>query len=275
MTIIVHTPGQKIKSSDETANLAGLADGSNDLQSNSLSYFRRKANGSFVISGLTLPSSSANLSITISLGEAVVNGKYVQPITTIFTVTASKDQYIDLKDDGTYAALAALSVTTGAAAPALTLNSDGSNAFRVGKIVAGASTITSTLQTGVDSLFNAILSKSPLNLISSIFAQSVQSQTNSGTAGGTISYINLGGIKLMWGTTAAQTSSAAGVNYTITPPSGFFSSIQSVTPAAANMVSLANQFIDVSSFSTSSIGMYFCSPSGAASTGASFIVIGT
>ena len=52
----------------------------------------------------------------------------------------------------------------------------------------------------------------------------VSSQTNAGTAGGTMYYINLGGIKLLWGTTNAL-ANVSGVNsYGLTFPSGFFSS---------------------------------------------------
>lgn len=178
MTLITHAPGQKIKSADETANQGGLADGSNDLTSNSLAYFRRKAVTNYVISGLILPPSSANLLITISLGEAIVNGKYVAPITTIITCTASKDQYVDLKDDGTIVATAGLSVANNAASPAITVNTDGSNAMRIGKLIASGSAVVQSLQGafnsapvapntlnwfGFDSLGNAVFNASPTN----------------------------------------------------------------------------------------------------------------
>jgi len=53
-------------------------------------------------------------------------------------------------------------------------------------------------------------------------SNSVQSQANTGTAGGTMYYINLGGIKLCWGSTAALGTS----NFTITLPTGFFTTMQ-------------------------------------------------
>lgn len=46
-------------------------------------------------------------------------------------------------------------------------------------------------------------------LLSTIFSGQVQSQANAGTAGGTIYYVNLGGIKLAWGMTGSLTASGA------------------------------------------------------------------
>src|SRR5260221_6061972 len=52
----------------------------------------------FVLSGLTI-GTSGSLSSTIAAGVAYVNGKKVSPASTPHTFTASKDTYIDLKDD--------------------------------------------------------------------------------------------------------------------------------------------------------------------------------
>ena len=55
----------------------------------------------------------------------------------------------------------------------------------------------------------------------------VASIANAGTAGGTMYYINLGGIKLLWGTTSSLTAPAnSSSNYTITYPTSFFTTIQ-------------------------------------------------
>jgi len=59
-------------------------------------------------------------------------------------------------------------------------------------------------------------------LLSTIFSGQLQSQTNAGTAGGTMHYINLGGIKLLLLTGGSvATGSSGGVTF----PTSFFSSI--------------------------------------------------
>lgn len=100
----------------------------------------------FAASGFVM-ATSASLLGTIPAGTAYINTKKV--VTTQFTkaFTASKDTYIDLKDDGTFAyvevANNALSGMT------LTLNSDGTNALRLAKVVTSATTIAQVLQNGV------------------------------------------------------------------------------------------------------------------------------
>jgi hypothetical protein len=69
-------------------------------------------------------------------------------------------------------------------------------------------------------------------LLSTIFSGQVTSFTNTGTGGGTFYYVNIGGIKLLWGifgnvSLPGSTGSTAGA--TLTLPSGFFSSIQAIT----------------------------------------------
>lgn len=100
----------------------------------------------------------------------------------------------------------------------------------------------------------------------------VQSQTNAGTAGGTMYYINLGGIKLCWGLTATQ---AQGSSYTITLPTSFFSTIQSIVVNAFVQTVTANQFISVNAASNSSITLNFVSTTGTGTTQSYFLVIGT
>jgi hypothetical protein len=112
-------------------------------------------------------------------------------------------------------------------------------------------------------------------LLSTIFSGQVLSQANAGTAGGTMYYINLGGIKLLWMISANQASSNPGTVYTVILPT-FFSTVQAMVASAVNVTGQANQFIDQTG--TPSIGtnnFYFCSPSGAATTAMSLIVIGT
>lgn len=62
-------------------------------------------------------------------------------------------------------------------------------------------------------------------LLSTIFGSQVTSYTNTGSGGGTGYYINLGGIKLCWGTSGAYTSTT-NTNYTVSLPSSFFTTIQ-------------------------------------------------
>jgi hypothetical protein len=65
----------------------------------------------------------------------------------------------------------------------------------------------------------------------------VLSQTNVGSAGGTIYYANLGGIKMAWGNTGSLTASGASPAvsaYTITWPTSFFTTVQSATLSFAS-----------------------------------------
>lgn len=160
MALISFSPNTKAKSAEMNSNLNGLADGSNDALNNSLNYFRSKGCASFIIgSGLTIPT-SASLASTTSTGEAVVNGKYVAPNATLHTYTASKDTYVDLKDDGTFAYV---EVANGAASGmTLSTNTDGSPALRLAKVVTSGTAITSVTNTGFDALGNIFYNLNPM-----------------------------------------------------------------------------------------------------------------
>lgn len=70
----------------------------------------------------------------------------------------------------------------------------------------------------------------------------VQTQTNAGTAGGTINYVNEGGIKRAWGVTASYSVAGnANTNATITLPTSFFSSITGVSIAVGELTVDARQ----------------------------------
>lgn len=58
----------------------------------------------------------------------------------------------------------------------------------------------------------------------------VLTQTNAGNVGGTMNYIDLGGIKILWMKTNSIAISASTVysGYTIIPPTGFFTSTPKV-----------------------------------------------
>lgn len=58
------------------------------------------------------------------------------------------------------------------------------------------------------------------------FQGNVTTLANTGTAGGTMYYINLGGIKMLWGTSGAVSLTATqGTSYSVVMPTGFFSTI--------------------------------------------------
>lgn len=66
------------------------------------------------------------------------------------------------------------------------------------------------------------------SLLSTIFSGQVQTQANAGSAGGNMWWINLGGIKLLWGQTGSMSYSGTGAQFTITFPT-FFNTLQSYT----------------------------------------------
>lgn len=73
-------------------------------------------------------------------------------------------------------------------------------------------------------------------------AFTVQSQANSGNAGGTIYYINQGGIKRAWGVTGAY--SVAGnstLGMTLVFPAGFFTTITGCSLSLTNLTSDGRQ----------------------------------
>lgn len=153
MALVTFSPFTKIVSATMNSNLNGLADGTNDTTANSLQTLRKLTLFNHVNSGCTIPT-SANLSSTIASGIAHINGKYVVANTTVKTFTASKDTYVDLKDDGTYAYVeVANGATTGMT---LTLNSDGSDALRIAKVVTSGTAVTSVTKTNLDPLGNQI-----------------------------------------------------------------------------------------------------------------------
>lgn len=113
-------------------------------------------------------------------------------------------------------------------------------------------------------------------LLSTIFSGQISTQANAGTAGGTFSYVNLGGIKLLWITGASVASSAAGPAYTFTLPVGFFSTITAAVTTAQNATVTNNQYIPITGApSTVTISIAAYSPSGAATIAASMFVVGT
>lgn len=108
--------------------------------------------------------------------------------------------------------------------------------------------------------------------LSSGFTGGVASQANAGSAGGTMYYINLGGIKMLWAISAA--GKATGSAYDFTLPA-FFTTVQSVTATAYVPVSVATQYANVSAASTSTVSAYIIASTGSGTAQISLFVIGT
>lgn len=105
----------------------------------------------------------------------------------------------------------------------------------------------------------------------------VSSQTNAGTAGGTFYYINLGGIKMLWGQTAAiSTPANGGAAGVVNFPASFFTTIQQIMAASSNNSGSANIYGSVDTVSTSSCRIVATNTSASATNATlSLFVIGT
>jgi hypothetical protein len=105
--------------------------------------------------------------------------------------------------------------------------------------------------------------------LSSSYTGGVASQSNAGTAGGTMYYINLGGIKLLW---LIITASSATSTYTVTFPTGFFSATPVVTTGVAGSSGTTTGQYIVDTVASTGFSWY----SGTnPDTGTSFLVIGS
>jgi hypothetical protein len=113
-------------------------------------------------------------------------------------------------------------------------------------------------------------------LLSTIFSGQVQSQANAGTAGGTIYYVNLGGIKLAWGVSnSGLTMATTPVSYGFTLPTSFFSSLQAALVSAVPAVD-GRVISNIGAASAAAVSANLWNPSNGAATGQVFmLVIGT
>lgn len=112
------------------------------------------------------------------------------------------------------------------------------------------------------------------NLLSSIFGGQVQTQANTGNAGGTMWYINLGGIRLCWGVTLNNTAGAAPSTFHVTPPTSFFTTTQ-VALAVAQPGGDARSQVSVVSLSTTDLPLFYYNSAGTFSATAHWLIIGT
>jgi len=94
------------------------------------------------------------------------------------------------------------------------------------------------------------------NLLSTIFSGQVQSAANSGTAGGTMYWINLGGIKLLWCQTVNIIGGTSPTTYTVTLPTFFTTvTVGLLTPGPNNTTNQMNAVFGGGGLTTSSLGI--------------------
>lgn len=201
---------------------------------------------------------------TMTGGTIYVNG-YRQIVTGVGSETfnASNDTYVDIDYLGN---IYYLPVSNGGTSPGLT-----ANALRVAKIVTSGSAITSIVQSGVDGNNVLIYNQNPPRLS---LVNSVQSYTNAGAAGGTFYYLNLGGIKLLWGSSASVISGTSPTAVRITFPVGFFTTIQSTILTSGVVATTAEQYISIAGINAAFIDLYPIANTGATTT-IQALVIGT
>lgn len=154
--------------------------------------------------------------------------------------------------DGTHAAVTATSLTT------------------TGAVTAGNGLTVSAGGVSVPS--NSILSAA-LGLASGK-AGGVSTQVNAGTAGGNMWWINLGGIKLLWGRSASLSTTTTNVSYGFTLPA-FFATVQSAYSYIDTQGASAGQIASGNSVSTSAVLTYLVSPGGPGTCNYSVLIIGT
>lgn len=111
-------------------------------------------------------------------------------------------------------------------------------------------------------------------LLSTIFSGQVQTQANAGTAGGTMYWVNLGGIKILWAIGAAQTTGTVALAWTFTLPA-FFTTIQGIYGSTAGLTTSANQYHNIESYSTSSVLVDGRSDTNGSTQTPSILIIGT
>jgi hypothetical protein len=99
-------------------------------------------------------------------------------------------------------------------------------------------------------------------------SSSVQSITNTGSAGGTISYINLGGLKILF---VVTTYSAAAVSPTVVFPALFSSTPVVTMGTVGSAATTTGQYIVIGSVSSTGFTYY----TGTNPQGAFFIAIGS
>lgn len=112
-------------------------------------------------------------------------------------------------------------------------------------------------------------------LLSNIFGSQVQTQANAGSAGGTMYFINLGGIKILWGESANNAVGQGGATLGITFPTSFFTTLQAIIYSPAFVGTSANQWAVGISQAASAVSFNIHSDTNGSSQITGFIAIGT
>lgn len=97
----------------------------------------------------------------------------------------------------------------------------------------------------------------------------VLTQANAGSAGGTMKYINIGGMKLLWLNSANSTASTT---YTVTFPTSFFSATPTVVASIGGSAATTDGFYIVVGSVSSTGFQYYSGTNPQLPTG--FLVIG-
>jgi hypothetical protein len=113
------------------------------------------------------------------------------------------------------------------------------------------------------------------DLLSTIFGDQAQTYTNLGSAGGTFQYINLGGIKLLWGHTASIATNSGGTAAVLTLPTSFFSSVGAPIGSVATVGGFVNQYYTGNTYDATAVNFYINSLNNGGSATAAIVVIGT
>lgn len=112
------------------------------------------------------------------------------------------------------------------------------------------------------------------NLLSTIFSGQVTTYTNTGSAGGSFSYINLGGVKILYGLTTANSVGTGGSNITVNLPSSFFSSIKYASATVNTVTVEARQNVYISNATTSAIQLSIYANNNGATQTTALLIIG-
>lgn len=111
-------------------------------------------------------------------------------------------------------------------------------------------------------------------LLTTIFSGQVSTQVNAGSAGGNMYWINLGGIKILWGLGAQLAVGTGGGTFNFTLPT-FFTTVQSYQVTGTTPGTSANQYALINTASTSQIQVYLRSDTNGSTVYPSILVIGT
>lgn len=89
----------------------------------------------------------------------------------------------------------------------------------------------------------------------SLLTNAVLSQANAGSAGGTMKYLNLGGIKLLWAHSGAIAAVTGGTAAAFTLPSSFFSTVQVALSSPNNPNNTGSIYCETDSYSATTVNV--------------------